>query len=594
MAFRTNAAPYQRAKNSTLRIMLILTIALIIVWACGIIYSFQLDGAVNAFIAELNAKAIEFNEKYAAQIANGKKEAKEVLDLVNYGVRAILMVVIALITTAACDVVNTLIRHKKDSKLSLGKEIVYDLVHNYSYVTAIIFALTLPVYTSYYVVIVGSIFATVVCKLVFGGFGKNIFNPAIMARIFVGLCFAGALGVPEIIAQANAGVIVTETADAVTGATLTTAFNGSTGWLDSTRNGVLATIHGSIFADFSMMDMLLGKYVGALGETFTLVILALGIVLSVLKVINWRTPVFYLGTVALTALVIALVLGLSNPFQYVIYHLSLGGLMFGAVFMLTDPVTGPTSSFGKSFVAVFAGLMTMLIRVKGGYPEGVMFSIALANFISPAVDYLTTGKTSSHLIRKCCVVFGTLLVSIGLCTGLAWNLNGGREVYAINGIDVVEYTLLEETLPLQEGHYFERNENYTAKTDAVKAYVLDAENNTAFDASYLIVDENGELVATVYSIKATGVINNHYSDIDVTSYALVGIKVDGTIYSVGALTPLNTSKYAAEGAVNEYANNNFVGYNESNYSGVEVLSGSTYSSDFIKKIIGLAYAEHNA
>lgn len=592
MAFRTNAAPYQRAKNSTLRIMLILTIALIIVWACGIIYSFQLEGAVNAYIAELNAKAIEWNEKYATQIANGKREAKEILDLVNYGIRSILMVLVALVTTAGCDVVNTLIRHKKDSKLSLGKEIVYDLVHNYSYVTAIIFALTLPVYTSYYVVIVGSVFATVVVKLLFGGFGKNIFNPAIMARIFVGLCFAGALGVPEILAQAGTGIIATQGADGVTGATLTTAFNGTTGWLDTTRNGLTSVIYGSIFAEYSVMDMLLGNYVGALGETFTLVILVLGIVLSVLKVINWRTPVFYLGTVALTALVIALVLGLSNPLQYVIYHLSLGGLMFGAVFMLTDPVTGPTSSFGKSFVAVFAGLMTMLIRVKGGYPEGVMFSIALANFISPAVDYLTTGKTSSHLIRKCCVVFGTLLVSIGLCTGLAWNLNGGREVYAINNIDVVEYTLLEEALPLQEGHYFAKNESFTAKTSAVKAYTL-AEGES-LDVSYLIVDENGNKVAIVYSIEASTTIDTGGHPSQVTAFGLVAINENGTIYGAGALTEFNTHGYAAEDSINDYANNSFTGKDKTNYESVDILSGSTYSSKFVKQFIGLAYAEHNA
>lgn len=590
MAFRTNAAPYQRAKNSTLRIMLILTIALIIVWACGIIYSFQLDGAVNAFIEKLNLEAIEYNTKFDKLIQQGKREPKEILDFVNYGVRSILMVVIALVTTAACDVVNTLIRHKKDSKLSLGKEIVYDLVHNYSYVTAIIFALTLPVYTSYYVVVVGSIFATVVVKLLFGGFGKNIFNPAIMARIFVGLCFAGALGVPEILAQAGAGVIATQGADGVTGATLTTALNGSTGWLDTTRTGLLATIHGSIFADYSIMDMLLGNYVGALGETFTLVILVLGIVLSVLKVINWRTPVFYLGTVALTALVIALVLGLSNPLQYVIYHLSLGGLMFGAVFMLTDPVTGPTSSFGKSFVAVFAGLMTMLIRVKGGYPEGVMFSIALANFISPAVDYLTTGKTSSHLIRKCCFVFGTLLVSIGLCTGLAWNLNGGREVYAINGIDVVEYTLLEEALPLQEGHYFEKNENYEAKTAGVKPYVLDAETNTAFAASYLIVDENGELVATAYSVTKSMSVSDAHANWE--AYGLVAINVDGSIYGIGALNNFNTTGYN-ENAINDYVNS-FAGKTESNYGSIEAVSSATLSSNLVKAMIELAYAEYKA
>ena len=582
MAFRTNAAPYQRAKNSTLRIMLILTIALIIVWACGIIYSFQLEGAVNAVIEKLNLEAIEYNEKFDKLIQQGKREPKEILDFVNYGVRSILMVVIALVTTAACDVANTLIRHKKDSKLSLGKEIVYDLVHNYSYVTAIIFALTLPVYTSYYVVIVGSIFATVVVKLLFGGFGKNIFNPAIMARIFVGLCFAGSLAVPEILVQANAGI------DAATGATLTTALNGSTGWLDTTRNGLTSVIYGSVFADYSVMDMLLGNYVGALGETFTLVIFALGIVLSVLKVINWRTPVFYLGTVALTALVIALVLGLNNPFQYVIYHLSLGGLMFGAVFMLTDPVTGPTSSFGKSFVAVFAGLMTMLIRVKGGYPEGVMFSIALANFISPAVDYLTTGKTSSHLVRKCCVVFGTLLVSIGLCTGLAWNLNGGREVYAINNIDAVEYTLLENALPLQEGHYFAKNESFEAKTDAVKAYVL-AEGEE-LDASYLIVDENGNQVAIAYSITRSMSVSEAHANWE--SYALVAIKTDGSIYGLGALNNFNTTGYNQD-AIDGYVDS-FAGKVESNYAETEIVSSATLSSNLIKGLIQLAYAEHNA
>ena len=117
MAFRTNPAPYQRAKKSTLQIMLILCAALAVVWLFAIVYSFKLDGLVNKNT--------------------------------HYGLNSILIVLVALLTTAACDALTTIAKHKKDSKLSLGKEIIHDLIHNYSYVTAIIFALTLPVYTSY-------------------------------------------------------------------------------------------------------------------------------------------------------------------------------------------------------------------------------------------------------------------------------------------------------------------------------------------------------------------------------------------------------------------------------------------------------------
>ena len=455
MAFRTNAAPYQRAKNSTLKIMLILFAALAVVWVFGIIYSFKLDGIVNSAINSYNEYVNTFNTNNAMLIQMGIYQAKELrADFVSFGVRAILMVVIALAVTAVCDVLTTIIKHKKDSKVSLGKEIVNDLIHNYSWVTAIIFALTLPVYTSYYVVVIGSIFATVVVKNFFGGFGKNIFNPAIMARIFVGLCFASQLGIPNILVEAStgiggvnevAGVVAGIKVDGTVGATLTTAFNNTSGWLGTTYSDGIQTIFGGIFADYTMMDMLLGNYVGSLGETFTLVIFVLGIALSVLKVINWRTPVFYLGTVALTALVIALVCGFANPLNYVVYHLALGGVMFGAVFMLTDPVTGPTSPYGKSLVAVFAGLMTVLIRVKGGYPEGVMYSIALCNFISPAVDYLTTGKSASHMVRKVCGVVGMVVVSIALCTGLSVSANGVVTRYQINGIDRVQYSMLTET-----------------------------------------------------------------------------------------------------------------------------------------------------
>ena len=111
MAFRTNAAPYQRAKNSTLRIMLILLAALVVVWICGIIYSFEIQGVVNEYIDKFNSR-----------------KPKVPLENVNYGLRAILMVVIAVAVTAVCDVLTTIIKHKKDSKESLKNEILYDFL----------------------------------------------------------------------------------------------------------------------------------------------------------------------------------------------------------------------------------------------------------------------------------------------------------------------------------------------------------------------------------------------------------------------------------------------------------------------------------
>lgn len=521
MAFRTNAAPYQRARRSTLQIMIELSIALLLVWLAAVVFTF------------IKAPA--------------------------FGVKAILMMVVALVTTAACDVVNTLLRHKKDSKTSLKDEILHDLVHNYSYVTAIIFTLTLPVWASYYVVVIGSIFATVVVKHLFGGFGKNIFNPAIMARIFVGICFsisAKGLRIP--------------TTDVTTGATITTIINGKPmSWLSDLP-----------LSDLSMTDLFLGNYFGALGETFTILILVLGVVLAIRNVINWRTPVFYIGTVALTALVIGLVLGFENPLTYVGYHVALGGVVFGAVFMLTDPVTGPTSSFGKSLMAVVAGLLTVLIRVKGGYPEGVMYSIAFCNLLSPAVDHLTVGKTSAKMPVKYATVFGLVAVSIALCTGLAWNVNGGKEVYAINGIALSEYETLTTTnnFDLKDGHQLSK-ENLTGKE------------------VYCVVDASGNKVASVYLVNSESEVivpSEHYPmSFSMSAYVAISTS-DGSIYDIAFKRGGTSADY--QSTVNGWAGKNITGKGSQEIAGIVIdptqtnnTIGATYSAIELQKLIAKAY-----
>ncbi len=360
MSLKMSESPYQRSPRTTLQIMLELTGALLIVWLAAVIYYFTLS-------TEL-------------------------------GVKAILLVVVALVVTAAIDALVAIIRHKKGGNLL--REILDSVIHNYSYVTAIIFTLCCPVYVSYYVIVIGCLVSTGI-KHCFGGFGKNIFNPAIIGRIFTGLCFAGQFNIP------------TEYVDLMSSATVTTQYSGlGVKWLSS-----------ALPEGFNLGTLLLGNYVGAMGETFTILILVLGVILAIRNVINWRSTAFYLGTVAITALFISFFVDGLNPFTYTLYHLCLGGLAFGAVFMITDPVTSPTSPFGKALIGVIAGFLTVLIRIDGNNPEGVMYSIAIINIIAPMIDRLIVGRTTDGHAKKWATIGGLVAVSIvvntAICVGSA-------------------------------------------------------------------------------------------------------------------------------------------------------------------------------
>lgn len=362
MKFVANPGPYQRSDKHTGKIMRDLLIGLAVVWLAAIIYNFTIG--------------------------------------VEYGVKAILMVVVAVVATALADVAVAAIRY--DSKNGpMGKYILKQIQVNYSAVTAVIFALTLPIGTSYYVIIIGALFATLIGKYVFGGFGHNIFNPAAIGRIFVSLTFGASL-VPHL---GNASDVPT----LIAGSTLTSAFANASGikWI---ADGL---------ANVSLGQIWLGTYSGALGEPFAALILLIAIVFVIRGVINWRAPAFYLGTVALTSVVIALFTGL-NPLTYPLYQLGLGGLMFGAVFMITDPVSGPTSMSGKALVGVIAGFFTVLIRIQGNLPEGVVFSLAIANMISPFIDRVTTGLTNKNLGTKWAVVSVGIALTMGVNGGLSF------------------------------------------------------------------------------------------------------------------------------------------------------------------------------
>ena len=218
-------------------------------------------------------------------------------------------------------------------------------------VTGLLFALTLPASTPYYVVILGSVFAIVVVKCLCGGLGQNIFNPALAARAFVMLLFPAAL--------------TRYTVDGVSTAT---------------------PLHHMVMPalpEWSLSDMLLGNIPGSIGEISALALLLGGVYLVVRKVISPRIPLAYLGSVALLTLIFHRT---GNAFAWMLYSLLGGGVMLGAIFMATDYATSPVTPLGQILYGVGCGVLTVFFRYYGLFPEGVTYAILLMNLLTWAID----------------------------------------------------------------------------------------------------------------------------------------------------------------------------------------------------------------
>jgi len=221
-------------------------------------------------------------------------------------------------------------------------------------VTGLLVGLNLRADAPIWQVVLGSVFAIIVVKCLFGGLGCNFANPAITARIFLLVCFSSSL------AGGATPTIVPET-DLIAGATP----------LDVLKNG------GELP---SVLDMFLGLRGGAIGEVCILAIIIGFIYLVVRKVINFEVPLIFVGTV----FVLALITDLS--FETALYQILSGGLILGAVFMATDYVTTPINRLGKMVFAFGCGIVTYLIRYFGNYPEGVSFAILIMNILSPYIE----------------------------------------------------------------------------------------------------------------------------------------------------------------------------------------------------------------
>ena len=238
--------------------------------------------------------------------------------------------------------------------------------------TGLLLAMNLPSGAPWWLVVIGSFVAIIIAKQIFGGIGNNPFNPALVGRVFLLISFPVAMTTwPE------PRSFFTQAADATTGATP----------LGALKTAIFE--HGTIGAapEMNLMDPFLGNVGGSLGEISALALLLGGVYLIARKIITWHIPVTYVGTVV----VITGIFWLINPDGYAnpVFHLVAGGLMLGAFFMATDMVTSPITNTGKIIFAVGCGVITVVIRLWGGYPEGVSFAILIMNAFVPLINSAT-------------------------------------------------------------------------------------------------------------------------------------------------------------------------------------------------------------
>jgi len=249
--------------------------------------------------------------------------------------------------------------------------------------TAWLLAISLPPAAPWWIAVLGSLFAVIIGKQLFGGLGQNVFNPAMAARVMLLISFP--LEMTTWVAPAAQ----------------------APSWMDSLRITFLsqpidgmasASLLGHVKTDYTLgvgleqsltgyylpLDALWGSRVGSMGETAAVLLLLGGLFLIARRIITWHAPVAMLLGVAVPALIFNLIDG--NHYAGPMVHLLSGGLMLGAFFIVTDPVTSPNTVLGQFIFGLGCGLLTWIIRTWGGYPEGVAFAVLLMNAATPLID----------------------------------------------------------------------------------------------------------------------------------------------------------------------------------------------------------------
>ena len=300
------------------------------------------------------------------------------------GANAGLRVIILMVTSVLSALVTEAIYFKASKQ-----DIKEGILSSYGWVTAMILTLISSINVSPYALAICTVIAIVFGKLVFGGFGQNIFNPAAFGEAVLMNSFAGS------------------NIDLMSSTTPTVAMNKFS-WL-----GTSSAVSGVISQYSGLGKMFLGLYPSTIGSTCAVLLIICLVFLVVRDDIDWQTSVFYIGTVFVVTLIIGLVHGLG--ISYALVNVLAGGVLFGGVFMVTDPVTTPVTLPGKIVYGVGAGCFTVLFRLRSNMSDGVLYSILLMNMLTPAIDKLFDGnqiKDAAKIRNKTAIISAICLVII--------------------------------------------------------------------------------------------------------------------------------------------------------------------------------------
>jgi len=302
-----------------------------------------------------------------------------------YGLPAVFLWAVALVSAVAGEAFAV--------KL-MGRPVGPALMDGSALLTAWLLALSLPPWAPWWIAALGSFFAVVIVKQVFGGLGQNVFNPAMAARVMLLISFpvemTAWVGDHPLTAPGTPGLMealgVTFNSLQVDGMASATVLGHIK--TEASRGIGLEQALGSFFSTggggVDMGNMVWGLRPGSLGETGAALLLLGGVALMAKRIITWHAPVAMLLGVALPALIASTLAPAS--FAGPMLHILSGGVVLGAFFIITDPVTSPNTAMGQFVFGLGCGLLTWIIRTWGGYPEGVAFAVMIMNAAVPVID----------------------------------------------------------------------------------------------------------------------------------------------------------------------------------------------------------------
>ena len=483
----------------------------------------------------------------------------------NFGMHALLLILVTIASCLASEWIFDKIVHKKNSLPDLS-----------AVVTGLLLALNLPAGLPWWEAVIGSVFAIVIVKMMFGGLGQNFMNPALGGRCFLLIAFA-----------ADMTNFKSSKFEAYSGAT------------------PLAMIRNEGLSSVNVMDMLTGKIPGTIGETSVIAILIGAMILILLGVITLRIPAAYLITFAVFMLIFG-----KEPMNanYLVAELCGGGLMLGAFFMATDYVTSPITPAGKVVFGVILGILTFCFRIYGGSAEGVSYAIIFSNLLVPLIERWTqpksfgegaelaaqgdTAGTKSKMDTKSIVIATIAIMIITVIAGFAL-----AYVYKItkDPIAVTEQKAKEEAYKavFDDADSFDSYADFDA--DAAAKILSDAGYNADIDEIVEAKGSDGSVLGYVVTVTS----HEAYSgDLQLA----MGVRADGTTNGISFLSLSETAGLGMEADTDSFKSQ-FAGKKVDKFqytkSGatvdeeIDALSGATITTNAVTNAVnaGLEYVK---